>query len=164
MTPLIINHDMTVILYVMCSLVMFWKSSVSFWNTFWDFGEPAGMYLSNTFVVKTGGLWIHSYFQMTLAQIQLTEFLSMHVSVGQRCMHLFRDWTIFIPKSAGYGYLSPVSNLAACRPVCQLIVQWMYLCPSGIGFSNLPFVTDCQCPRVALQKEEGAQYALCPKL
>lgn len=48
--------------------------------------------------------------------------------------------------------------------VCQLIVQWMCLCSGGIGFSNLPFVTDCQCPQVALQKEEGAQNTPLPKI
>lgn len=98
-----------------------------------------------------------SYFQMTLEYIQLTDFVknkSMHAicSVGQWRVHFFQAWTIFTPKSAGYGCLSPVSNYAACRSVCQLIVQWMCLCPSGICFSNLLFVTDCQGPQVALQK------------
>lgn len=38
----------------------------------------------------------------------------------------------------------------------------MCLCPCGIGFSNPPFVTDCQCPQAAEQKKEAAQYTLWP--
>lgn len=64
-------------------------------------------------------------------------------------MLLFGAWNNFTPKIAGYGYLSPVSNYAACQSVCWLIAQWMSLCPRRFGFSNPPFVTGCQCPQVA---------------
>ena len=77
-------------------------------------------------------IWIHWSFHTRLEQILLVEKLMKNRRSYVACR------SFLICESAGCVYLSPVSNHAACRWLCQLTVLWM--CPTGLASLILPLL------------------------